>query len=150
MADRFDVLRRPEVAYWDAMSEENVERLRHAFEQFMATGELSGDFAPDFVWDMSTFRGWPEQQIYPGIEGARQFLEEWRDAWEDWELEVEDMFDAGNDVVAVLRQRGRSKATGLPVDMHFAQVWTLRDGKQLRMRMYASPDEALEATGLRQ
>ena len=132
------------------MSEENVERLRYAFEQFMATGELSGDFAPDFVWDMSTFRDWPEQQIYPGIEGARQFLEEWRDAWEDWELQVEDMFDAGDDVVAVLRQRGRSKATGLPVDMHFAQVWTLRDGKQLRMRMYASPDEALEATGLRQ
>jgi len=34
--------------------------------------------------------------------------------------------------------------------MHFAQVWTLRDGKQLRMEMYASPAEALEAVGLRE
>jgi hypothetical protein len=32
--------------------------------------------------------------------------------------------------------------------MHFAQVWTLRDGKQSRMEMYASPGEALEAVGL--
>jgi len=32
--------------------------------------------------------------------------------------------------------------------MQFAQVWTYRDGRQIRMQMYASPDEALEAMGL--
>ena len=130
------------------MSEENVERLRHAFEQFVATGELSGDFAPDFVWDMCTFRDWPEQQIYPGIEGAREFLKEWRDAWEDWELEVEALLDAGDRVVALVRQHGRSKAAGTPVDMSFAQVWTLRDGKEARMDMYSDRAEALEAAGV--
>ena len=67
---------------------------------------------------------------------------------EDWELEVEELLDAGESVVAILRQRGRSKATGLPTDMRFAMVWALRDGRQVRMRMYASPDEALKATGL--
>ena len=39
-------------------------------------------------------------------------------------------------------------ATGLPVEMHFAQVWTVRDGRQTRMEMYADPDEALRAVGL--
>jgi ketosteroid isomerase-like protein len=34
--------------------------------------------------------------------------------------------------------------------MHFAMVWTLRGGKAVRMRMYTSPDEALEAAGLRE
>jgi ketosteroid isomerase-like protein len=43
---------------------------------------------------------------------------------------------------------GRSKATGLSTDMHFAMVWTFREGKQVRMRMYASPGEAFEAVGL--
>jgi hypothetical protein len=33
--------------------------------------------------------------------------------------------------------------------MHFSQVWTVRDGKQVRTQMYASPEEALEAAGLR-
>jgi hypothetical protein len=32
--------------------------------------------------------------------------------------------------------------------MRFAQVWTLRDGKAIRMQMYASVAEALEAVGL--
>jgi hypothetical protein len=25
---------------------------------------------PDFVWDMSNFHGWPEQQVYEGVEVA--------------------------------------------------------------------------------
>jgi ketosteroid isomerase-like protein len=57
--------------------------------------------------------------------------------------------DAGDDrVVGVLQQRGRSKSTGLPVDVRLAQVITIRDGKQVRMEMYADPDEALKAVGL--
>jgi len=32
----------------------------------------------------------------------------------------------------------------------FAQVYTLRDGKEVRMEMYADPAEALKAVGLEQ
>jgi ketosteroid isomerase-like protein len=39
-------------------------------------------------------------------------------------------------------------ATGIPVDMRFAQVWTFRDGQAIRMQMYASPEEAITAAGL--
>jgi ketosteroid isomerase-like protein len=132
------------------MSEENLERLSQAFDRFLATGELSGEFTPDFVWDMSTFRDWPEQQTYEGVEGAREFMDTWLAAWEDWSLEVERFVDAGDDVVTILRQRGRSKTTGLLVDMRFAQVWTFRDGEQARMRMYASAEEGLKAAGVQE
>ena len=50
--------------------------------------------------------------------------------------------------MVIINQRGRSKATGVPVEMRFAQVWTLRDGQGIRMQLYASIDEALEAVGL--
>jgi len=128
------------------MSAENLETIRRGYEHFTETGELNVElYAPDFVWDMSTFHDWPERQTY---EGAREFLADWVGAWDEWELDVEGLHDAGEKVVAVLRQRGRSKATGLPVDMHFAQVWTLRAGRQARMEMYADPVEALAAAGL--
>jgi ketosteroid isomerase-like protein len=127
------------------MSQENVEIIRRGYEHFTATGEVR---APaDLVWDVSRL-GWPDQQIYSGVEGAMQFNAEWADAWDDWELEVEDYLDAGESVVVIINQRGRSKATGIPVDMRFAQVWTLRDGQAIRMQMYARPEEALEAVGL--
>ena len=127
------------------MSQENVEIVRVGYEHWMATGELRGH--ADLVWDVSNL-GWPEQQIYPGVEGAKQFNVEWAAAWDDLEFEVEEYIDAGERVVVILSQRGRSKATGIPVDMRFAQVWTLRDGRAIRMQMYANPEEALEAVGL--
>ena len=131
------------------MSQENVEIVRAGYERFAATGQFVADLATaDFVWDMSNFHGWPEQQTYEGAEGARAFLSEWMDAWEDWELEVDAIHDAGDKVVVLVRQHGRSKAAGMPVEMSFAQVWTLRDGKQTRMDMYSDREEALEAAGL--
>jgi ketosteroid isomerase-like protein len=38
--------------------------------------------------------------------------------------------------------------SGVAVEMLFAQVWTIRDGKETRMQMYADPAEALKAVGL--
>ena len=127
------------------MSQENVEIIRRGYGHFMATGQVRAH--ADLVWDVSRL-GWPDQQIYSGPEGANQFNAEWADAWDDWHLNVEDFIDAGERVVAIVNQRGRSKATGIPVDMRFAQVWSFRDGQAIRMQMYASVDEALEAVGL--
>jgi ketosteroid isomerase-like protein len=131
------------------MSAENVEIVRGGYEEFIATGEPVGrNMAPDFVWDMSTFHNWPERQTYAGIEGTREFLSDWVSAWEDWRLEVRELIDAGDDVVAIVHQSGRSKTTGLEVDMDFAQVWTIKDGLQTRMRMYSDTDEARRAAGV--
>jgi ketosteroid isomerase-like protein len=131
------------------MSAENVEVVRRAYELFAERGDVSEEtMGPGFVWDMSTFHNWPERQKYEGIDGARQFLADWTGAWEDWSLEVKDLVDAGDQVVAIVHQSGRSKATGLEVDMDFAQVWTVEGGKETYMRMYADPDEALRAVGL--
>ena len=66
----------------------------------------------------------------------------------DWELEPESFHDAGDRVVVLLHQRARSKSTGMPVEMSFAQIWILRDGKRTRMEMYSDTAEALRAAGL--
>jgi ketosteroid isomerase-like protein len=128
-----------------AVSQENLEIIRRGYAHFHATGEIRAH--PDLVWDVSRL-GWPDQQSYAGVEGAMQFNAEWAAAWDDWELEVEDYLEAGEQVVTIVNQRGCSKASGVSVEMRFAQVWTLRDGQAIRMQMYASVEEALEAVGL--
>lgn len=133
------------------MSEENVEIIGKGYEQFDATGDFSAELMhPNFVWDMSKFDGWPEQELYHGVEGAREFLARWLEAWDDWKVELKALRDAGEKVVAIMHQQGRSRATGLPVDMEFAQVWSLQQGLQIRMEMYADTDEALKAVGLQE
>jgi ketosteroid isomerase-like protein len=131
------------------MSSENVEIVRRAWEHFRDTGEQPQELiAPGFIWDMSRFRGWPEQQQYEGIEGVDTFIGDWTQPFADWEIEVDSFVDAGERVVSLCRQRARSRTTGLVVDMSFAMVWTVRDGLEVRMEMYADWEEALRAVGL--
>ncbi len=138
---------------WTPMTAEahnNIEIARRGYEHAVATGDVLEEIiAADFVWDMSKFAGWLEEPLYHGADGARRFLTEWVSAFEDWRLEIEELHAAGEDkVVGIVRQHARSKTTGAPADMRFAQVFTFRDGLQTRMEMYADPDEALKATGL--
>ena len=59
------------------------------------------------------------------------------------------MVDAGEDqVIAVLRNSGRAKLSGVETDLTFAVVYTLRDGKVARGREYLTREEAVEAAGL--
>ena len=132
------------------MSVENVELVRGRYERFITTGDLPSDwFDADFVWDMSTFTGWPEKQFYNGVDGVQEFQSGWLEAWDNWRIELDGLHAAGDDkVVVVVSQYGRSKSTGVEVEMRFGQVWTLRGERYVRMQMYADPREALEAAGL--
>jgi ketosteroid isomerase-like protein len=131
------------------MSAENMETLEEGYAWFSKHGRFPGHLAtPDFTWDMSHFHGWPEQQVYDGMDGANEFLAAWGATWDDWRVEVEAMHEVGEQVVTILRQGGRSKASGMRAEMSFAMVWSFRDGKEARMEMYSDPQEALRAAGL--
>ena len=131
------------------MSEEDVELVRRAYTHTQATGQVYAEgFAPGFIWDMSKYEGWPEQQRYEGADGAQRFLDDWTGAWDDWELRIEGIYDASDKVVVVVHQQGRARITGMALDMVFAQTWTIRDGRLARMDMYSDPADALEAAGL--
>lgn len=122
----------------------NSDLVRRAYAGFNERGTPDpARFTDDFVWDMSTFTGWPEKPRYPGYDGANEFLRNWIESFDDWALELRDAVDAGDHVVAVCHQSGRSKSTGAAVAMDFAQVWTVRDGKLAYMRMYDDVGEAL-------
>jgi ketosteroid isomerase-like protein len=131
------------------VSHERVETVRGVYEHVATTGELPPEkFAPDCVWDMSTFEGWLEQPTYAGFEAAAEFVRDWVRIWDDWELILEELHDAGDGVVGVVRQRGCAEETGVPLEMRFGQVWTFRGETLIRTENYADPAEAMAAAGL--
>jgi ketosteroid isomerase-like protein len=132
------------------MSEANVQIVRRLVEHYLATDELPGElFAPTFVWDLSTFRDWPEQRLYEGLDGLRAFIGDWTAVFDGWEFEFNAFHDAGEKVVIVGVQRGRTNLTGgPPVEAVVAIVWTLRESLLIRGEAYADPNVALKAVGL--
>jgi uncharacterized protein len=132
------------------MSRANVEILRQGWDAWRR-GDMPGLFShfdPEVVWDTSHFRDWPES-AYHGVEGVQRFLTEWLEVWADYEVEVEEIIAAPDGrVVSLVRQRGRGRDSGFPLDMRSAQIATLRDGKVTRLDNYEDRAEALEAAGL--
>ena len=51
-------------------------------------------------------------------------------------------------VIVVVSMSGRGQGSSVPVEMTFAQLWSLRDGKAVSLRDYATRAEALAAVGL--
>jgi ketosteroid isomerase-like protein len=132
------------------MSQENVEIARRGYEHFIATGDVLAEiFDPEFILDMSSFRDWPERKEYHGVQGFREFLRDWLEPWDDYEFQLQELREVGNKVVALARQAGNSRASGVRVEMEVAHVGTYRRGKNTRLEIYAGHAEGLQAAGLR-
>jgi ketosteroid isomerase-like protein len=82
-------------------------------------------------------------------EGVRSAFRDWYDAWEGVETDVEELIDAGQQVISVFTYRGRGRASGVEVEWkRMAGVWTIREGKVVGVVWLRTRDEALEAAGL--
>ena len=71
----------------------------------------------------------------------------WSAMWETWEVELEEVIDAGDDrVIAFTCERGRTKA-GLAVDERHSELYVVRDGKIAYRNGFSDADEALRVVG---
>ncbi len=95
-----------------------------------------------------TASGFPGVGVYHGLEGVRSWNRDWLGAFGGFSAEVEEWIDAGDQVIAMVRWHGRGKLSGVPARMLRAHVWTVRDGKLLRLRIYDNRADALKAAGL--
>jgi ketosteroid isomerase-like protein len=103
---------------------------------------ITGLFAPDGVWDMSPWG----MGVFEGPAAARGFLEDWFSAYEEYELEAEELLDLGNGVgFGVLIQKGRPVGSSGEVQLRYATVGIWKDGKVVRMTNYSDIDEARAA-----
>ena len=132
------------------MSRENVEVVRAMWAPY-ARGDFEaslGAYAEDTVWDDTRYR--PDGAVHLGRDALVDLVRTWRAAWEDYDIEVEEVLDAGDDRVAVvLLETGRGKGGGVEVTNRWGQVMTVRGGQIVHTMVYRAPEEALEAVGLR-
>ena len=83
-----------------------------------------------------------------GREGIEALFADIRDTWEEHRMVIDEIRDLGERVLGLGRLEGRGKASGVSVDVPFAIISDLRDGKMWRSRTYLDHGEALRAAGL--
>jgi ketosteroid isomerase-like protein len=143
------------------MSQENVELVRTVLASLTAGIEVAiedDDFLrslepllhPDFEFVLAGPEFTGLGGSYPGLEGFQSAMREWLEAFESYRSEPERIIDAGDEVLALTRDSGRTKTAGVEIEIEGASVWTFRDGKIRRVSTYQDRSLAFEAVGLRE
>jgi ketosteroid isomerase-like protein len=129
------------------MSEANIEAVSRQYELVERTGELLAEiYDPDAEWMAA--REDPDAETHRGTDAIQAYFTKWVGAFEDVKLEPEELVPADDKVFAWIRFAGRGAASGVPVELKQAQVWSFSGGKVVRVEEYFDRDEGFAAAGL--
>lgn len=135
------------------MSAENVEVVRRLYDAVARrdTEAVLELYDSEIEWDGSRNR-WsevlPARATWKGIENLKNLFRTYYEMWESFDDEVEELIDAGDHVVAVVNSRGRGRESGLEVEwLGNAGLWTVRDGRIVRVVWFPTREEAMKAAG---
>lgn len=132
------------------MPSSNVELIREIYEAFSA-GDVPGvlgRMSPEIVWNEAENFPYADGNPYLGpqavLEGvfARCIGE-----WDGFGLEIEELLDAGETVVARGRYVGVYKATGRAQHTQLVHVWRVEDGKVVGFQQYADTLQVARVIG---
>ena len=134
------------------MSQENVESVQEIWRAWSHGGiDRLVELVPvDFV--AYAVPDWIGRSRQVGPDGLRAMLGEWHEAFTDYELELAEVREAGDRVVARIDQKGVTKEAGVAISQEIGAVYSdfRGDGLIGEVRFYPSWDEALEVAGLSQ
>jgi uncharacterized protein len=131
------------------MSGKNAEMVRQAYEAF-GRGDretMVADIAPTFTYEATG--ALPDAgTVHHGPEGWAQFVRWLSDQFEDARVEIHELVETGDQVLASATLRGRGRKSGAETSWHVWHLWTFQDGKLVHGRGFTDRVEAWEAAGL--
>lgn len=130
------------------MSQENVQIVKRIFDGW-STGDFGAgfdDLDPHVVFIVR--HPFPEPVETSGPDGIRKYMRGFLDNWKSYRVEARDLRAVGHIVLADAVQGGEGKASGIEMSQVFFMVFTLREGKIVRIESILEKDQALEAAGL--
>ena len=133
--------------YFAAMPESNVALIRSLYEAMNAVDAeaASAMLAPDCEWVSD-----PRTGIRPkhGRDEVVTFFLDQAEMFGEVAVHVDELREAGDRVVALIRVKGSGFASGASVEIRIGHVWEIRDGTIVRGEGYGDRESALAAVGL--
>ena len=130
------------------MSQENVGLVKSLYEAF-GRGDVPTVLAamdPKIEWNEAENFPYADRNPYIGpgavVEGVFARL---GSEWDGFGLDVEEVLDAGDTVVARGRYKGAYKKTGVRIHAQFAHVWRLRGGKVVKFQQHVDTAQVAKA-----
>jgi ketosteroid isomerase-like protein len=126
------------------MAPGNVDLIRPIYDDWGR-----GNWRPRFdVYHPNMEWGWSDE--FPGLAGVYEDHDDpnprliaWLSGWEHWRAEADQYLEFGDHVVVLATYHGRGRGSGVELSQEGAHVWELRDGKVVRLEIFATRAKAL-------
>jgi ketosteroid isomerase-like protein len=138
-----------QAALADADSGAALSGLRELYERFESGGidAVATILHPDYELHMEALL--LDGRVYKGVEGFKRWRRDIEEAFEYDRFEPLAVRLAGDKWVVLGRLHTKGKESGVELDVPLAHLYEQRDGKVVRLTMYADAAQALNAAGLR-
>lgn len=95
--------------------------------------------------------GWPEPGPIQGFETVREQFARNKDSWGEEHVEIDEIRELDSErVLTQIRWLTTGKESGIAFESPVTQLFTLREGKVVRVEFYFDRAAALEAAGVRE
>jgi ketosteroid isomerase-like protein len=131
-----------------AMSQENVEIVRHIYESGLFDRdpeELLRLGTPDMEYVNPSYA--VEPGVRRGLAAVGQAMRRFAEGWDQSRHELNQLYDCGDVVVAAVSWHTRSRGSARDLINEEAHSWTLREGRLARFEWGQDLGKALEAAG---
>ena len=143
--------RRGSVAHAGAVSQENVDLARRAWELASqgADDEVALYLAPDVEWHHNIGLGTPMEGIYHGREEVLAFFGALRESFGTLKFEATEVRElSSGEVLSFGHLYAEGRGSGASATTSFGAVTEIRNGLAVRLRFWMDRDAALEAAGV--
>jgi ketosteroid isomerase-like protein len=124
------------------MSGPNLDLVRRIYAEFNETLELPRWALHDEVeWQPPGDE--PDNGVRRGAETVAAYVRGWASTFDDYHCELEEMIERDDCVVAPVLLHGRIGEQGQALSIPLTQVWTIANGRVVRVREYRTKAEAL-------
>ena len=127
------------------MAPEGIEVVRRSFAAWNANDwpALEAAYDPEVVVDPP--EGWPEWEVAHGWEAVRSQFERLKEAWQDERVQVDEVEEVGDMVLAQFRWVAQGKASGVDVANAMWGLFTVRDARIVRLKYFLNRSNAVAA-----
>ena len=133
------------------MSQRSVDVVREHVEAFLAqdTPRAVSYLDPHLVWDASRTEGVIADVSY-GIEPLLEYVRRYRGAFDGLDWKQQQLVDLGAGIVlAVITETALGRTSGVPVNRSYAALYSVIEGKIVRITVFPSEEAAREAVDAR-
>ena len=123
------------------------EQIRAGYAAFNERGEFNTAlYHPDVEWHNDP--EWPGGGVHHGPDAVRRDMARQREAWGEARFEPVEIIRVDGRILVLVDVSVTGKASGAPVSLKGAHIFTVRDGKIAKVEAFTDRERAFAAAGL--